>query len=68
MLLLHAPVLWFSGLPLPAPPEDSLRVPRDGELLWPAVEAFAAADAFSILFADLDCLRTTSETKLAKTI
>lgn len=32
-LLLHVvPVLWFIGLPGP-PPEDSLRVPRDGGLL-----------------------------------
>lgn len=64
MVLLHAPVLWFSGLPLPTPPEDSLRVPLDGELLWPAaMETFA----FCICFACLKCLRT-SETKLAKTI
>lgn len=64
MVLLQAPVLWFSGLPLPTPPEDSLRVPLDGELLWPAaMETFA----FCICFACLKCLRT-SETKLAKTI
>lgn len=64
MVLLHAPVLWFSGLPLPTPPEDSLRVPLDGELLWPpAVETFS----FSVFFARFKCLRT-SETKLAKTI
>lgn len=67
ILLMQSPVLWFSGLPLPTPPEDSLRVPLDGELLWPpAVETFSAADTFLIRFADLDGL--PSETKLAKTI
>jgi len=67
ILLMQSPVLWFSGLPLPTPPEDSLRVPLDGELLWPtAVETFSGADTFLIRFADLECL--PSETKLAKTI
>jgi len=67
MLLMQSPVLWLSGLPLPTPPEDSLRVPLDGELLWPtAVETFSGTDTFLIRFAILTCL--PSETKLAKTI
>lgn len=36
LLLLHVvPVLWFIGLP--GPPEDSLKVPRDGGLLAPVM-------------------------------
>lgn len=66
LLLLQAPVLWLSGLPVP--PDDSLRVPPDGELLWPAVGTIViGANTFSILFADLAPLRP-SERKLANTI
>lgn len=54
LLLLQASVLWLSGLP--APPEDSLRVPRDGELLWPAVGTLGGEDKFPIWFADFDPL------------
>lgn len=68
LLLLQAPVLWLSGLP--GPPEDSLRVPRDGGLLGPVVPSaganFVNADKGSIWFANLDSLRP-SEMKLATT-
>lgn len=43
-------MLWLSGLP--GPPEDSLRVPRDGGLLGPVVPSaganFVTADKGSI--------------------
>lgn len=42
LLLLQAPVLWLRGLP--GPPEDSLKVPRDGGLLVPA--ALPPGDGF----------------------
>jgi hypothetical protein len=58
-LLLQAPVLWFSGLP--GPPDDSLRVPRDGGLLTPVDPpvggSFDVADEGSMWFADFDTLR-----------
>ncbi|KAJ6930873.1 hypothetical protein NC652_015053 [Populus alba x Populus x berolinensis] len=41
LLLLQAPVLWFSGLP--GPPDDSLRVPRDGGLLTPVDPPFGGS-------------------------
>lgn len=60
LLLLHAPVLWLSGLP--GPPEDSLRVPRDGGLLAPVGPAtavnFGVTDKGS-MFAIFDSLRAS---------
>ena len=59
LLLLQAPVLWLSGLP--GPPEDSLRVPRDGGLLAPVCPppgpSFDGAFKGSIWFADFDSFR-----------
>lgn len=56
LLLLQAPVLWLSGLP--GPPEDSLRVPRDGGLLAPVGPPLGAslggAVEGSIRFVDFD--------------
>ena len=68
LLLLHAPVLWLSGLP--GPPEDSLRVPRDGGLLGPvgplAAPRFGIEDKGSTRLPDFDSLRP-SATKLPTT-
>jgi len=68
LLLLQAPVLWFSGLP--GPPDDSLRVPRDGGLLTPVDPPLGGsldvADDGSVWFAVFDSLRP-SATKLPTT-
>ncbi|KAJ7005577.1 hypothetical protein NC653_005025 [Populus alba x Populus x berolinensis] len=68
-LLLQAPVLWFSGLP--GPPDDSLRVPRDGGLLTPVDPpvggSFDVADEGSMWFADFDTLRPSAMKLLTTT-
>ena len=67
-LLLQAAVLWFSGLP--GPPDDSLRIPRDGGLLTPADPPLGGsrdvADDGCLNFADFDSLRPFA-TKLPTT-
>lgn len=53
-LLLQVPMLWLTGLP--GPPEDSLRVPCEGELVTPGT-TFAGADRPSIWFVDFASFR-----------
>lgn len=56
------PVLWLSGLP--APPEDSLRLPCDGGLLAPVTPkpgaSFGGAESGSAWFIGLDSLRPSA--------
>lgn len=60
LLLLHAPVLWLSGLP--GPPEETLRVPWDGGLLAPVgpvtATSFGVTDKGS-MFAIFDSLQAS---------
>lgn len=56
--LVLLPELWLTGLP--APPEDSLRVPWDGGLLTPVVPkpgvSFGGAERVSAWFIGFDSL------------
>lgn len=62
LLFLQAPVLWLSGQP--GPPDDSLRVPRDGGLVAPVGKppgaSFAGAGWGSIWHADFGSFRPSA--------
>lgn len=59
LLLLQAPVLWLIGLP--GPPDDSLRVPRDGGLFGPAAPPPSPkVGEGSARFADFGSLRPSA--------